>query len=1333
MSLKISMRMLSLTLLFAMLLSVLSPLASAVDPADCLHEDLTLAEEKAPTCQEPGFQKWSCNTCGQTVETALDPISHDYQEGFCTMCRKDAPGKQFTRTDFFTSGDRVVLYNSYAGLALSFDESTGKLVPSQVTVEGDVLTISEDTAVFTAHFLQKSDSFVPYCTLQTYTGEYLTSDEERNLYYSPELNASGLWWAPFFPESERVHLIQNGNADLISGPSFPCIQFKDGLFSVGNKHESYEFSGDERFCFLIYSLNGSTECSHSFDEGTVTKKSTCQEEGIMLRTCTRCDQAHTIYLPTVDHEWQHDPNTSICYPTYICKFCGIAQEEMVKTTGHFWMVRNCGDCARCKECGDTSGIFTAIDSVEDLTDGDQIIIAADVNGELVALDSFTSYYGIFYGTHTEASGAHLTQYRDSPVWDLVQTESGFALYNSEGYLYQQDMRDPTYGLFYKDIPYSWQITGEGGRFHITPTTDDLILVYNGTSSADGCYQLHESEDPMSDYDFADLKIYKYDPNGTLPHVDTDKDNTCDYCQAVMDPAGCLHEDAILAEEKASTCQEAGYMKWSCTLCGYVEVETLNTLLPHNYEEGFCTMCGKDAPGKQFTRTNMVSTGDRVVFYNADADIALSFDDSTGNITASKVTVEGDVLTIAEDTAVFTYRFYDGWKEGGTLQIYTGEYLTGSQEDCSAFYSREKTNYSFWNVYGAPDSNNSVFLIENMAVTFQSVSIPCIQFQDDLFSIGGKHGIYEFTDDVRFYFIPYTLNGSTDCDHDFAEGVVTKEPTCIEEGTKVYTCTLCGKSKTHYLSLAEHTWELDSCAESGYAPYTCKFCGFAQEEMVKTTGHKWVLTSCNEPALCENCGITGGTFTEVNTLDDLTDGDQIIIAADVNGELVALDNFLINTMYLSGHPVEKKQNTLTSYRSSMVWTLVQTDSGFALHGTDGYLHQSLQEVEKAIRPTRTILNGFFFDETPYSWQITGEGGRFHITPTTDDLILVYNGTSSADGCYQLRESEDPMSDYNFPDLRIYKYDPNGTLPHVDTDKDNVCDHCIETVVDATLLGRTLSLNGNIAINFMMSLSPEVTADENAYMLFTQEGKEPVRLYHNDRDERNVRGVYNYVYSYELAAMEMTDTITAQYFYGDGKCTEVYTYSVKEYADNMRNKLSDNKPLADLLDAMLRYGAASQRQFNYHTERLADEGLEPVDYSAVTIEGYPKIMPQGTNLVTLAGVTLQLNSETTLRFHLRVDPSVEQFTVTYKGEPMEISSANNLYCVEITDISAPDLDELFTITVNDGTSSADIRYSPLTYCASVKNNIHGGHSESMLNVVTALYLYNMAANTFFTPAE
>lgn len=796
--------------------------------------------------------------------------------------------------------------------------------------------------------------------------------------------------------------------------------------------------------------------------------------------------------------------------------------------------------------------------------------------------------------------------------------------------------------------------------------------------------------------------------------------------SAVDPADCLHEDLTLAEEKAPTCQEAGYMKWSCTLCGHVEVETLNTLLPHNYEEGFCTMCGKDAPGKQFTRTNMVSTGDRVVFYNAYTDTALSFDDSTGNITASKVTVEGDVLTIAEDTAVFTYRFYDGWKEGGTLQIYTGEYLTGSQEDCSAFYSREKTNYSFWNVYGAPDSNNSVFLIENMAVTFQSVSIPCIQFQDDLFSIGGKHGIYEFADDDRFYFIPYTLNGSTDCDHDFAEGVVTKEPTCIEEGTKVYTCTLCGKSKTHYLSLAEHTWELDPCTESGYAPYTCKFCGFAQEEMIKTTGHNWVLTSCNEPDVCENCGITGGKFTEVNTLDDLTDGDRIIIAADVNGELVALDSFTSYFGIFFGTHAEASGGHLTQYRGSLVWDLVQTESGFALYNREGYLYQ---------QDMRDPTYGLFYNDTPYSWQITGEGGRFHITPTTDDLILVFNGTCSADGCYQLHEPEDPMSAYDFADLKIYKYDPNATRPHFDTDGDNTCEYCYETVEDATLLGRTLCLNGSIAINFMMSLSSEVTCDENSYMLFTQEGKEPVRLYHNDRDERNVRGAYNYVYSYELAAMEMTDTITAQYFYGDGKCTEVYTYSVKEYADKMRDKLSDNKPLADLLDAMLRYGAASQRQFNYHTERLADEGLEPVDYSAVTIEAYPKIMPQGTNLVTLAGATLQLNSETTLRLALRVDPSVEQFTVTYKGEPMEISSVNTntLYCVEITDISAPDLDEVFTITVNDGTSSADISYSPLTYCASVKENQKGIYPESLRNVVAALYLYNQRANDFFTPAS
>ena len=299
-------------------------------------------------------------------------------------------------------------------------------------------------------------------------------------------------------------------------------------------------------------------------------------------------------------------------------------------------------------------------------------------------------------------------------------------------------------------------------------------------------------------------------------------------------------------------------------------------------------------------------------------------------------------------------------------------------------------------------------------------------------------------------------------------------------------------------------------------------------------------------------------------------------------------------------------------------------------------------------------------------------------------------------------------------------------------DGLCDHCGDPMeIGAELMNRSISLNGNIGLNFYMDLSEEVLADETAYMLFTQEGKEPVKVYVSEATQKVVNGTDAYAFTYEVAAMQMTDEVKAQFFCGNGFTVE-YSYSVKAYADAVRDNLSDSETLLNLLDAMLRYGAASQIQFNYHTERLADEGLEPMDYSAISIDVPTADRPVGTKMVTFVGTTMLLESRTTLRFFFRTDLPVDSFTITYEGEPMTIHSRDGMYYVDIDDICAQHLDMDYTIVLNDGTETAELTYCPLTYCANAKQSAYNAY-PALQNVATALYLYNQAANAYFTPAE
>ena len=75
---------------------------------------------------------------------------------------------------------------------------------------------------------------------------------------------------------------------------------------------------------------------------------------------------------------------------------------------------------------------------------------------------------------------------------------------------------------------------------------------------------------------------------------------------------------------------------------------------------------------------------------------------------------------------------------------------------------------------------------------------------------------------------------------------------------------------------------------------------------------------------------------------------------------------------------------------------------------------------------------------------------------------------------------------------------------------------------------------------------------------------------------------------------------------------------------------------------------------------------------------------------------------------------------------------MYYVDIDDICAQNLDMDYTIVLNDGTETAELTYCPLTYCANAKQSAYNAY-PALQNVATALYLYNQAANAYFTPAE
>ena len=89
---------------------------------------------------------------------------------------------------------------------------------------------------------------------------------------------------------------------------------------------------------------------------------------------------------------------------------------------------------------------------------------------------------------------------------------------------------------------------------------------------------------------------------------------------------------------------------------------------------------------------------------------------------------------------------------------------------------------------------------------------------------------------------YTSDYVPPIGHSFDEGVVTKEPTCSEEGEMLYTCA-CGETFTTPIARADHELEATvtepTCTELGYTTHSCKHCDYSYTDTpVGALGHAW---------------------------------------------------------------------------------------------------------------------------------------------------------------------------------------------------------------------------------------------------------------------------------------------------------------------------------------------------------------------------------------------------------------------------------------------------------------------------------------------------------------
>jgi hypothetical protein len=303
----------------------------------------------------------------------------------------------------------------------------------------------------------------------------------------------------------------------------------------------------------------------------------------------------------------------------------------------------------------------------------------------------------------------------------------------------------------------------------------------------------------------------------------------------------------------------------------------------------------------------------------------------------------------------------------------------------------------------------------------------------------------------------------------------------------------------------------------------------------------------------------------------------------------------------------------------------------------------------------------------------------------------------------------------------------------------------------IIGHSISLNGDIAMNYYLSFTDEEVA-EGVTVDFDWTVNNNVKHYsYNLKDDGTVTA-NGIKISCPVPIAEMTYDIDVTITFNGGQSVKNETYSVAAYAKQLLSpeykteylkKYTEEEydKLAYLVKTMLNYGAKAQLHFGRNTDVLANDGIEYTDteIDPDTAVDPDDIITDATGMtegldaygLTYKGSSVVFLSKTSMRHYFEVsnpdDYNEVKNTVTFNGKPVTLKtrSTDGKTYFELENIEAPNLDECYVLHIGE----TDYKYSVLDYVKAILSSDKYAEGHSMRNLATATYWYSAAAEAYF----